>query len=74
MRSKGSKPYIGLSILGAMYQEDEPPENLPLKANRAFVQESERAVENRDSSLKGLHKISCALTPNTGTIIFFFNY
>lgn len=69
MKSKGYKPHIELSILGVMCQEDEPPENLPLKASRAFVQESERAVENRDSSLKGLNKISCTLTPNAGTII-----
>ena len=34
--------------LGVLHQEDEPLECLALKANGAYFQESQRAVENRD--------------------------
>ena len=52
-RSKGSKPHIGLPSLGILHQEDEPPECLALKASGAYFPESQRAVGNRDSTLKG---------------------
>ena len=52
-RSKGSKPHIRLPSLGILHWEDKPPEHLALKASRAYFPESQSAVGNRDSTLKG---------------------
>ena len=38
---------------GVLQWEDEPPEHLSLKASRAYIQETQRTVGNRNSTLKG---------------------
>lgn len=48
----GSEPHIGLPSLRVLLQEDQPPEHLALKASSAYFQESQRAVANRDPTLK----------------------
>ena len=58
-KGQGSKPHIELPRLRVLYQEGKPPEHLVLQACGAFFWESQRAVENRVSTLKGhTHKIS----------------
>ena len=43
-RNEGSEPHIRLPSLGVLHQEDKPPEHLALKANRAYFQETQRAM------------------------------
>ena len=52
-KGQGSKPHIELPRLQVLYQEGKPPEHLVLQASGAFFWESQRAVENRVSTLKG---------------------
>ena len=51
-RSKGSEPHIRLPRPRVLHWEDEPPKCLALKASGAYL-EFQRAVGNRDSTLKG---------------------
>lgn len=53
LRSECSEPHIRLSRLGALHWDDELPERLTLKVGRAYFWGSQRAVGNRDSTLKG---------------------
>lgn len=41
-------------------QEDEPPSYLALNISSAYVQENERAIENRDSALRKFMQIHCS--------------
>ena len=52
-RSKGSESYTEVSSPRVLYKEDKPPEYLALKASRAYFPERQRAVGNRDPTLKG---------------------
>ena len=54
-RNKGSKPHIGLLSLegSVLHQEDEPTKHLALKASGVYFWKRQRAVRNRDSTLKG---------------------
>ena len=51
-RSENSEPHVRLCILG-MWHQAEPPENLPLKATRTWLQEFNRTGGNRNSTLGG---------------------
>ena len=53
LRSGESDPQIRLPSLGVLYKEYEPPKCWALKTSGAYVQESQTAVENWDSTLKG---------------------
>lgn len=53
LQERGVWAHIHFSSLGVLHQEDEPPEHLALKTSRAHVWESQRAVGNKDSPLKG---------------------
>ena len=44
---------MGLHSLEVLHQEETPPEHLALKARGAYVQESQRAVGNKDTIFKG---------------------
>lgn len=61
--SETSEPHIRLPSLGVWHQEEDPPEHLAIKANRAYVQELYRAGENRISDSEGVYKVSHALGP-----------
>ena len=39
-RNKGSKPHIKLLSPGILHQEDESPQYLAMKTNRAFFEEA----------------------------------
>ena len=52
-RSEGSEPHISLPSLGFLSWEDKPPECLALKARRVYLQETQRTVGNRGSTLEG---------------------
>ena len=52
-RSEGSKTLIRLSSSGVPHWEDKPPEHLALKVRGDYLQESQKAVQNRDSTPKG---------------------
>ena len=51
-KSKWCKPHLRIPRAGLLYGEDEPSDRLPLKASGAYFQESQRALGNRDSTLK----------------------
>lgn len=46
-----------------LLEEDEPPEHLALKASGAYFQESQRAMRNRDSSIRGCTQNLSPLSP-----------
>ena len=61
--SESSEPHFRLSILGFWHQEEDPPEHLALKANRAWVQEIHGPGKKGTLLLEGVHKVSHALGP-----------
>ena len=46
-RSEGSEPHIWLCSLGALHWEDEPLELLAVKASKAYIQVTQKAMGNR---------------------------
>ena len=52
-RGKGSKPHTGIPRPGVLHWKDEPLKYLALKASGDHLQQTQRAVENRGSALKG---------------------
>ena len=52
-RNKSSEPHARVPSLGVLQQEEEPPENLALKAGRVWLQEFYRTGWNRNSTLEG---------------------
>ena len=64
-----SEPHISLPRLGVLHWEDEPPEHLTLKPSRAYFQENQWAVGNRDSTLKGHTQISHIPGPRVEAVI-----
>ena len=52
-RSNGSESHIGLPSPGVLQWEKEPSECLALKTSVAYFWETQRAMGNRDSTLKG---------------------
>ena len=62
-RSESSEPHDRLSSLVVWQQEEEPPENLALKARRVWSQELYRMGGNRNSTLGGhTEGLTCART------------
>lgn len=58
-RNEGSEPHIEPPSPGFLHQEDEPLKCLALKTSRAYVQESGKAIGNRDFTvIKGSCRIS----------------
>ena len=51
--SKGFESHVRFPSPGILHWEDKPPKCLALKASGAYFQESQKAVGNRDSTLKG---------------------
>ena len=51
-RSEGSEHHIKIPSPGVLCQEDEHPEHLAWKASRAYIQETQRVLRNRDFTLK----------------------
>ena len=49
-KNEGSKTYTGLPSPVVLQQEDESPEHVAFSASGACVQDSQRAVGNRDLS------------------------
>lgn len=58
LRTEGSVPHIRHPNLWDLHWRDDPhrPKHLPLKTNRAYVQENQSAIGNGDSTLKGLKR------------------
>lgn len=56
-KTKGSECHIRLPSPGILCQEDEQEECLAQKISRAYVEKSQRAIENRESALKGYMQI-----------------
>lgn len=51
-----------------LHWEDEPLKHLALKTNEPYVQESQRAVGNQDSSLKRhVHSLTCSKSQCRGS-------
>lgn len=61
LQSKGFEPHVRLPSPGILHREDKPPKCLALRAGRAYFQESQKAVGNRDSTRKREHTKSHTL-------------
>ena len=48
-----TEPHVRLPSPGILHWKDKPPGHLALKASRAYFPESQRAVGNRNSPIKG---------------------
>ena len=62
-RSEGSELHIWLCSLGALHWEDEPLELLALKASKAYIQVTQKAMGNRLHSYRVNTQISHVLGP-----------
>ena len=51
-RGEGSESHIRFPSPAVLHQEDESPECLTLKISRAYVEDSQSTVGNRDSNFK----------------------
>lgn len=51
-REEGTEPRISLPSLRVLHGEDEAPESMALKASGVYFWETQRALENTDSTLK----------------------
>ena len=51
-KKQGIQAPIDLPSPGILHQEEESPEHLVLKANGAYLWKTQRAVGNRDHTLK----------------------
>ena len=59
--SEGSELHIRLRTSGVLHWEDGPPEHLAVRANRACIWESRRAVGNIDPILTGhMQNLTCS--------------
>lgn len=52
-REEGTEPHISLPSLRVLHGKDEAPENVALKASVVYFWETQRALENTDSTLIG---------------------
>ena len=66
-RSEGPESHIGSPSLGVLLWKDEPLEHLALMASGACIRESQLAIGNRDSDLKGCtQNLACSETQGRG--------
>ena len=64
-----SELHIRFPSPGVLHQEGELPEHLALKASGDFFGETQRAVGDRDSTLKGAYKLSHTPGPRVEAVI-----